>query len=329
MKIRLSLLALLLLIIASCNNNGDESQETKDTTALIPAIEIPSLDVDTAYQFIQSQVDFGPRVPGTTAQKQCAAWLEKKLKQYCDTVYKQDVTVKAGNGKILPCINLVGAIHPRAQRRILLVSHWDSRPWADQDTKDKDKPILSADDCASGVGLLLEIARALQHKPIPEDVGIDIFFTDVEDYGKTEWGDESYALGTQYWAAHPHVSGYKASYGILVDMVGARGARFPLEGYSKQLAPAVQQKVWEAANNAGFSSYFVYDDGGFITDDHVFVNKIAGIPTIDIINLQQTTQTSFAAHWHTHNDNMSIIDKATLKAVGTTLLYVVYGESSQ
>lgn len=329
MKIQRSLLAILLLFIASCNNKGEETTENNDTNVASPSNEIPSFDVDTAYQFIQTQVDFGPRVPGTKAQQQCADWLEKKLHQHCDTVYRQHVTVKSGDGKQLPCINLIGVIHPHAKRRILLVSHWDSRPWADQDTKDIDKPILAADDCASGVSMLLEIARVLQTKPISEDLGIDIFFTDVEDYGKTEWGDESYALGTQYWAAHPHVSGYKASFGILVDMVGARGARFPLEGYSKQLAPSIQQKVWQAANSAGFSSFFVYDDGGFITDDHVFVNKIAGIPTIDIINLQQTTQTSFAAHWHTHNDNMSIIDKATLKAVGTTLLHVLYGESFQ
>ncbi len=324
MKFQLSLLAFVLFFIASCNNKGEENQTTQDTTATNPVIDIPAFNVDTTYQFIQTQVDFGPRVPGTKAQKLCAAWLQNKLIQYCDTVFRQDAMVKAGDGKLLPCINFVGVIHPAAKHRILLISHWDSRPWADQDTKDKDKPILSADDCASGVGMLLEIARLLQQKAIPDDLGVDIFFTDVEDYGKTEWGDESYALGTQYWAAHPHVSGYKADFGILVDMVGARGARFPLEGFSKQFAPTVQQKVWQAANSAGYSSFFVYDDGGFITDDHVFVNKIAGIPTIDIINLQQTTQTSFAAHWHTHNDNMSIIDKETLKAVGTTLLYVIY-----
>src|SRR5690606_27109022 len=114
-------------------------------------------------------------------------------------------------------------------------------------------------------------------------LGIDILFADVEDYGKSEWGDKSYALGTRYWANNPHVSGYTAQAGILLDMVGGYNAYFPLEGYSKHYAPTLQREIWATAGKAGYSSYFVFQDGPSITDDHVPVNEILKIPTIDII----------------------------------------------
>jgi hypothetical protein len=192
------------------------------------------------------------------------------------------------------------------------------------DTKDKDKPILAADDGGSGVAVLLEMARQLKAKPLPQGVGVDILFTDVEDYGKSEWGDNSYALGTQYWARQPHVPGYKAEFGVLLDMVGARDPKFPLEGISSKYAGAAQQRVWEAAASLGLSSFFPFVAGADITDDHVFVNQIIHIPTIDIINLNSKTESAFAPHWHTHQDDMSIIDKSTMQAVGQTLLLVLY-----
>jgi hypothetical protein len=250
--------------------------------------------------------------------------MQQKLQAFCDTVYVQNTSVKAGDGKMLPCINLIGSINPLASKRILLLAHWDSRPWADMDVKDQGKAILAADDGGSGVAVLIELARQIQNKPLPQDLGIDILLTDVEDYGKSEWGDDSYALGTQHWARNPHVPGYTASFGILLDMVGARNARFPLEGLSSQFASGVQQTVWKAAGTAGYSSYFPFEKGAGITDDHVFVNEIIKIPTIDIINLTPNSEKSFATHWHTHDDNMSIIDKNTLKAVGETLLQVIY-----
>jgi hypothetical protein len=154
-----------------------------------------------------------------------------------------------------------------------------------------------------------------------------MLFTDVEDYGRNEWGENSYCLGTQYWAKHPHIPGYKADFGVLLDMVGARGAQFPMEGYSTQYADDVEQKVWKAAADAGYSSYFLYVASVEITDDHVPINKIAGIKTIDIINLTPDTDKPFAAHWHTHADVMNIIDKSTLKAVGQTLLQAIYEQA--
>jgi hypothetical protein len=318
-------LPLCLIGAISCKDDTKEKETPAETPR--PQVKAPSFNADTAYDYIARQVAFGPRVPGTPAQKKCADWMHAKLQEFCDTVYRQDVNVTAGNGKSLPCINLVGSINPGAQKRILFLTHWDSRPWADQDTKDTDKPILAADDGGSGVGVLLEMARTIKAAGLSSSVGIDILFTDVEDYGKSEWGEDSYCLGTQYWANHPHIPGYKAAYGILLDMVGARGAQFPFEGISAYFASDVQHKVWQAGNTAGYASFFTYMQAPQITDDHVPINKITGIKTIDIINLTADPENPFAPHWHTHADAMGIIDKNTLKAVGQTLLQTIYEEA--
>jgi len=316
----------LLFTAFSCQSGqgGSATQQATTTSQTTTQTAVPEFDATATYQLIQKQVDFGPRVPGSPAQKACADWLAEQLQPYCDSVYRQNVTVTAGNGKSLPCMNIIGVIHPEATHRVLLLAHWDTRPWADQDKTEKDKPILGADDGGSGTAVLLSISKILKEHPLPKDWGVDILLADVEDYGKSEWGDDSYALGTQYWAHHPHVAGYKAQAGILLDMVGAKNARFPLEAYSQQHAGNVQQDVWQAAAKAGYSSYFVYENGGQITDDHVPVNEILKIPTIDIINLPAGSMTGFGRHWHTHQDNMDIIDQNTLKAVGQTLLQYLY-----
>ncbi len=312
----------------SCNGHEETNKEPVKETPKPPVVNVPQFDADTAFDYVAKQVAMGPRTPGSAAQKQCAEWMAGKLKVVCDTVYRQNVQVTGGDGKSLPCMNLIGVINPKATKRILFLTHWDSRPWADQDTKDKDKPILAADDAGSGVAVLLEVVRQLKAHGLTANEGVDILLEDVEDYGRSQWGEESYCLGTQYWARHPHVVGYKADFGVLLDMVGARGAQFPMEGISTQYAGDVQQKVWQAAGNAGYSSYFPYVAAVDITDDHVAVNKIAGIKTIDIINLTQDQEHPFAAHWHTHADDMSIIDKGTLKAVGQTLLQVIYEQAA-
>lgn len=313
------------LALPACK--GKEEKKTETLPAEQVKITVPAFNADTAYTYVSDVAGFGPRVPGSTAQRKSAEWMRAQLKTFCDTVYTQDVKVTGGDGKQLPCINLIGAINPQATRRILFLTHWDSRPWADQDTKDKDKPIVAADDGGSGVGVLLEVARILKTNKLPANLGIDILFTDVEDYGRSEWGEESYCLGTQYWANHPHVAGYKAAYGILLDMVGGHDAQFPMEGFSTRFAGDVQQRVWQAATAAGFSSYFPFVPGPDITDDHVPVNSITGIKTIDVIHLRPDPENPFPAHWHTHADVMSVIDRNTLKAVGQTMLQVIFQEA--
>ncbi len=328
-SVSVCLLSLALLLGACKNENEEESTEAPEAVAPLPAGAI-NFSGDTAYAYVKKQVGFGPRVPGTPAQKAAAAWMQSQLAQCCDTVYRQEVTVLAGDTKPLPCINLIGAIHPAAKKRYLLLAHWDSRPWADEDTVRKNEPIDGADDGGSGVAVLLELARQLKENPLPADLGVDILLTDVEDWGKSEWGDASYGLGTQYWAQHPHVPGYRAQGGILLDMVGAKDARFPLEQTSAQAAGDLQQQVWRAAGEAGYSSYFPFEQSlGGVTDDHTFINEIIKIPTIDIIHLVRGTGSLFPAHWHTHADNMDVISAATLEAVGKTVLQFLRRQGMQ
>jgi Zn-dependent M28 family amino/carboxypeptidase len=176
------------------------------------------------------------------------------------------------------------------------------------------------------VAILLEVARQLSsNKP---GLGIDIAFFDAEDWGAKNSAaqyEDSYALGTQYWTKNPHVANYTASYGILLDMTGARNATFMMEGNSMQSASSIVRKIWDTANHAGYSGYFIYNEGGFITDDHVYVIRIRNIPSVDIINTSPNGR--FASHWHTHSDNMEVIDRNTLKAVGQTLLEVIFHEN--
>jgi hypothetical protein len=246
------------------------------------------------------------------------------MKSWSDNVSIQQGVLKAYDGTNLKFRNIITSFNPEAKRRVLLFAHWDTRPWSDQDSIDPMKPSLGADDGGSGVAVLMEIARQLStQKPT---VGIDLAFFDAEDWGKEGGGpgsEDSYALGTQYWAKNPHVAGYTADYGILLDMVGAKDAQFRFEGLSYDRAGSVLQKVWSQAAQLGYSNYFLNQDGGWVTDDHVYVNAI-GIPAIDIIHTRINEASGFPPHWHTHRDNMDVIDRSTLKAVGQTLLGVIF-----
>ena len=229
--------------------------------------------------------------------------------------------------------NIIASYKPELTTRILLCAHWDSRPWADNDPDSTNwkKPVMAANDGASGVAVMLEVARLLQ-KADSLKVGVDFVCFDAEDWGVPQWSDaedngDSWALGAQYWAANPHKPGYEARFGILLDMVGGNGARFYQEGMSKEYAPQIVDKVWAAARVAGYESMFPNDQGGYVTDDHIPVNKTAKIPTVDIIpyypNCQQS---SFGPTWHTVNDTMENIDRNTLKAVGQTIIQVLFSE---
>ena len=311
---------LVFLSICACKENKTQQQQQKQ-------VELPPLadfNSDSAYAFVKAQIDFGPRVPNTKAHVNCGDYLINKMKGWCDTVIVQAGTVTAFDKTRLSFRNIISSFNPQTKRRILLFAHWDTRPWSDQDTINKDKPSLGADDGASGVAVLMEIARQL--KKNKTGIGIDIIFFDAEDWGMEGGGpgaEDSYALGTQYWAGKLHVNNYTADYGILLDMVGAKGAQFRKEGLSRTEAGFVVDKVWQMANRLGYSSYFLYEDGGWVTDDHVYVNQI-NIPSIDIIHSSHATKSGFPAHWHTHADNIDVIDRNVMKAVGQTLIGVIY-----
>ncbi|HEY0271792.1 MAG TPA: M28 family peptidase [Chitinophaga sp.] len=317
--------ACLLLLAAACHNNSSSNNDSSATTTTpaLSADNVPRFQADSAYHYVAKQVAFGPRIPNTPAQEACASWIISTVKPWADTVYVQRTTVTGPHREKLKCINIIASFNPAAKQRLLVLAHWDTRPHADQDTGvNKNKPFDGADDGGSGVAVMLEVARHLKEQKVPATVGLDFLFTDVEDSGISEQPD-SYALGTQYWARHPHVPGYKANYGILLDMVGGKGSTFFMESTSKEKAYAQMKMFWDVANTLGNSNYFRYDDlGDSIDDDHVYVNNIAQIPTFDILAWQPSR--NFVAHWHTTRDNMQIIDRATLHAVGQTLLQVIY-----
>lgn len=319
-----------LIALACKDPNNEKTINNNNTETKIEINKVgPSFNASNAFNNIKTQVDFGPRVPGTAAHKQTADWLRDELKKSADTVIVQHTTLTLADKKTkVPCYNVIGSFNPTASRRFLLLAHWDTRPWADQGFSNQDKPIPGADDGGSGTGILIEIARLLKAQKLPADIGVDIVLVDVEDYAKSEWGDDAYALGTQYWAKNPHVKDYKAEAGILLDMVGGREARFAIEANSKDYGNHIITDIWGIANDLGYGKYFVYEQSGaYISDDHVPVNEILKIPTIDIINLPKGSKTGFVAYWHTHEDNMNNIDIATLEAVGQTLIQYLYTRS--
>ncbi len=332
-RIGLILLILLLsntmLLTVSCNS----CQSNKYVTVSEPYVQqSPVFNADSAYSYVETQVAFGPRVPGTATHVACGDWLVAKLSEYGATVFEQKAEVTHYNGMNLPLRNIIGCFFPEKEKRVLLFAHWDSRPFADEETDPlkQNQPIAGADDGASGVGVLLEIARHLQAQPT--EVGVDIIFFDLEDWGQPSYSEEWvqgewWCVGSRYWSEQPHVEKYRATYGILLDMVGASGATFIKEGYSLQYASSVVEKVWGVAAKLGYRNYFLPKKGGYITDDHLLVNQHHRAPSINIINLKDDTRTGFGVHWHTQSDDMRNIDRASLKAAGQTVMEVIYTES--
>lgn len=327
MNKNLLLILVMILFFSSCNN-GKKPIENDDNNVV--KIEAPAFDADSAYFFVSKQVSFGPRVPGTKAHAECADWLENKMKEYTQDVIVQNFKAQVYNGTVFSSKNIIASFNSDKKSRILLGAHWDTRPYADHDPNpDNHKtPIDGANDGASGVGVLIEVARQLSIKK-PE-LGIDIIFWDIEDYGEpqgTETGKEdTWCLGSQHWAKNPHKQGYTARYGVLLDMVGGKNAQFAKEGSSMYYAPDVMNKVWDIANQLGYSSNFTNTLSPSIIDDHIYVNKLARIPMIDIVEYNPNSNSYFNPNWHTLNDNMNGIDKNTLKIVGQVVLASIYNE---
>lgn len=328
-------LLLMAATLMACGNRGNSYAGTGADDAeeddMASDVSVPRFNADSAYLYVKAQTDFGPRVPNTVAHRECGDYLAGKLREFGATVYSQEADLVAYDNTILKARNIIGAYNPEKKRRVMLCAHWDSRPYSDEENDPtlQQTPISGANDGASGVGVLLEVARQLQQQA--PDVGIDIIFFDAEDYGmpsfyKGAYKHDTWCLGSQYWGRVPHVQGYNARFGILLDMVGGKGATFYREPYSQQTAGRYVRKIWNAAHRIGYGSFFPKEDGAAVTDDHVYVHTLAKIPCVDIINYDPSASSSFGDFWHKQADNMDIIDKATLNAVGQTVMEVIYKE---
>lgn len=331
-KIMIALLIVALIAGAAFNflpSNKAEVSETEEIEKVQPVG--PDFNADSAYIYLQEQCDFGPRTMNSTAHDKCEKWIIQKFEQYGCKVTTQKATLNGYDGTPLRSTNIMASYNPKATTRIMFCAHWDCRPWADNDPDSTNwhKPIVAANDAASGVGVMIELARILKGSGL--ELGVDFVCFDAEDYGTPQWFEgedpgDTWALGAQYFANNLP-EGYAPRYGILLDMVGGVGAKFYREGMSMQYAPAIVKKVWNAARQVGYGSYFPKDDGGMITDDHIPVNQTANIPCIDVIPYYpDCAQSSFGPTWHTIADNMDNIDKNTLKAVGQTMVQVLFTE---
>ena len=314
----------------------------------------PPFSSDSAYAYIERQMAFGPRVPNSNAHMQCAVWLIEQLKAFGAEVELQKGFMPDYKGDNQQIYNIIGHFTPvqrdsssHASARILLGAHYDTRPWCDEeeDYSERFYNVPGANDGASGVGVLLEVARQLGLKLSNSDSGlsaegglssvspkgglstpVDIIFFDCEDMGTPRIytgaeREDTWCLGSQLWATnYAKNSAAVYSFGIILDMVGAPDAVFPLEMYSTQYASNYQHQIWRAAEQLGYGAMFSKQQSYPITDDHYYINYIAGIPCVDVIHYDIRNATGFPHWWHTRNDNMDNISKSTLQAVGEVVM---------
>ena len=322
-----------ILIFASCKQDPATTSPGDNPPVNTTPVKVPVFSKDSAFAFVGKQVAFGPRVPGSEGHKAARQWMVSKLKGYGAKVTEQTFNAKTATIGEVRAANIIASFNPTYARRVVLAAHWDTRYAADEDDERADKPIDGADDGGSGVGVLIEIARLLKENPLP--IGVDIVLFDAEDQGATNGGQETWCLGSQYWAQNLHVQGYRAEFGILLDMVGAKGATFQKEDLTGVFTPkkvsrihSHYEKVWSLAKGMGKSAHFKDVKSRPITDDHYFVNLYTEIPMIDIINKSMESGSAFGPHWHTHDDNLSVIDPNVLGAVGQVVAAYLYNSSN-
>jgi glutaminyl-peptide cyclotransferase len=311
-------LILCILLLLGCSKEQPGPAEQKPVTPLAK-IDVPSFDSSNAFRYLLKQTSFGPRVPGSIAHDKCLAFFQKELSGLAEAVNLQTFTQTGYDGKILSMTNVIASFNLKTTARILLLAHWDSRPRADQDPNPikRSLPILGANDGASGVAVLMEIANQLKNHPCP--VGVDILLTDGEDYGKE--GDLiNYFLGARYFAQNLP-TGYKPIFGILLDMIGDRQLTLLKEPYSVRYAPDVVNLVWNTAKDLGIYQFEDRLRAFNVQDDHLPLNE-AGIKTIDLIDFGYPDDSN--QYWHTTADTPDKCSAESLWAVGNVLLNVLY-----
>jgi hypothetical protein len=301
------LAALALPLVMACA--GQEPGAATGASANAPAFS-----GDSAYAHVRTQVEFGPRYPGSDGHAAQLAWMQEYLRERADTVILQSFAHETVEGERLALTNLFARFRPEDGTRILLLAHWDTRPRADNErnTELMNEPILGANDGASGTAVLLELADVLSSHSPP--IGVDLLFVDGED-----WSSMDLLIGSEYFAANLP-AGYRPLYGILLDMIGDTDPVYEIEQNSRDFAPEVVERVWRTAEEIGLGGVFSRQQTGYIEDDHVPLNR-AGIRTIDIIDFDFGPGN---AYWHTTQDRLENTSPKGLEAVGrvvTTLIY--------
>lgn len=315
---------LLLLIIAGCKGDAGNKAAKSGSTGPAPAkIKIPKFDQDSAFAYVEKQLSFGTRVPGSAGHQAQLAWMVETLKGRGAKVYEQTFEAQFFDEDPVTATNVIASFNPDQKKRWILAAHWDTRLIAekDKDEEKQDDPIMGADDGASGVAVLMEIARILENNPI--DMGVDLIFFDAEDNG-SQGDDLSWCLGSQYWSKNLHKDNYDAEGGILVDLVGAKNNTYGYDTVSQAFAGNLQKAVWSLARGMGntdiFKEYQIE-----VLDDHYFVNRYAKIPMINIIGTPNYGEGSvFGPHHHTHADDLDVIDTRILKVTGQVVTAVTY-----
>lgn len=330
------ILIITLFSLVACSADKEQKQQRNREDRPFKPVAVPAFNADSAYEFVEQQVAFGPRIPNTKAHMQASEFFVETLKRYGAQITIQEFQQQNFSGTTLNLKNIVASFNPDKSKRILLAAHWDTRPFSDKDADKPNATFQGANDGASGVAVLLEIARVLHTDSLP-GIGVDMIFFDGEDWGEREGQQQTHplpddlqewwCLGSQHWARNKHKPNYSAYYGILLDMVGAANAQFHQEGYSMQFAPTIVRKVWDHAHRLGYSHVFIKKNQAEVTDDHLFVNTLARIPMINIIHYEPGIG-YFGDFHHTQRDNIDLISKDMLGIVGNTVLNVLYHEGA-
>ncbi len=308
----------LALTLLSCNGGKGKSV----------VVQRPPFSADSAYSYINRQMQFGPRVPNSKAHTDCAVYLIEQLRKNGAQVELQKGVMPDYSDRSQAIFNVIGHFNTECSGMpVLLCAHYDTRPWCDEEEEYNDRfmNVPGANDGASGVGVLLEVARQLADSALGVKRPVDIVFFDCEDMGTPAFytgmqRENTWCLGSQLWAME-NTKAY--NYGILLDMVGAPDAVFPKEYFSLQYAENYMEQVWRAADQLGYGKYFSSQPAYPITDDHYYVNTIAGVPCIDIIHYDVRNESGFADWWHTREDDMRNISHETLQAVGEVVMYML------
>jgi hypothetical protein len=274
-----------------------------------------AFDGKRAFAVLERQCAFGPRYPGSEAHDSCFAYLVSTLRSYAPVVevdtFRYDSPILKKQVRLM---NVVARFRPELKQRVLLAAHWETRPWADRDpvVAKRQLPIMGANDGASGVAVILELARVLRHGHDQPTVGVDLALFDGEDLG-TDADPSGFFRGSNRYVEWKSEE-TPPIFVVVVDMVGSKTMVLHWEGNSRKNASNIVDLVWEEARSLGVRN-FRSDVKHTVFDDHIpFLN--AGIPAIDLIDFDYP-------YWHTTHDTVDKCSAESLEAVGRVLLSVI------